>query len=70
MPGDKDEYLLEDIAKRQWILKKYLVVTGNFEFYEKIKKVESKNIFQYLIQPGGHEEKPEIGSRLSIHTKQ
>jgi hypothetical protein len=70
-PGKyEEEYLLEDPAKRQWILKKYLVVTGSAESYEKTRKEESENVFQYLIQPVGHEEKPEIGARLRIYRKQ
>jgi hypothetical protein len=70
-PGKyEEEYILEDSAKKQWILKKYLFVTGSVETYEKIRKEESENIFQYLVQPDGHEEKPEIGTRLRIHRKQ
>jgi hypothetical protein len=70
-PGKYDEeYILEDSANRRWILKKYLFVTGSVETYEKTRKEESENIFQYLIQPVGHEEKPEIGTRLRIYRKQ
>src|SRR5581483_4171920 len=66
-PGKYDEeYVLEDGSKKQWILKKYQAVTGSFESYEKTRKEESENIFQYLIQPVGHEEKPEVGTRLKI----
>jgi hypothetical protein len=69
-PGKyEEEYTLEDTAKRQWLLRKYLVVNGNAESYKKTRKEESENIFQYLIQPVGHEEKPEIGTRLRIHRK-
>jgi hypothetical protein len=70
-PGKyEEEYILEDNSKKQWILKNYLVVTGSFESYEKTRKEENENIFQYLIQPVGHEEKPEIGTRLKIYRKQ
>jgi hypothetical protein len=70
-PGKyEEEYVLEDSVNKQWILKKCLVVTGSVETYEKTRKEESENVFQYLIQPVGHEEKPEIGARLKIFRKQ
>jgi hypothetical protein len=70
-PGKyEEEYILEDSNKKQWVLKKHLIVTGSFETYEKTTKEESENVFQYLIQPVGHEEKPEIGSKLKIRRKQ
>jgi hypothetical protein len=69
-PGKyEEEYILEDSSKKQWILKKYLFVTGSVETYEKTRKEESENIFQYLIQPVGHEEKPTVGTRLRIYRK-
>jgi hypothetical protein len=70
-PGKyEDEYKLEDSSGRRWILKNHLFTTGSFKTYEKMKKEARDNIFQYLIQPLEHKEKPEVGTRLRIYRKQ
>lgn len=67
-PGKYEEvYVLEDSTLRRWVLKEYLVITGSVDTYEKIKTQEKENIFQYWIQPVGHNEKPEAGTRLKIY---
>ncbi len=63
----EEEYKLEDNSARQWILKNHLFTFGSIGTHEKMKNDARDNIFQYLIQPVGHNEKPEIGARLKIN---
>ncbi|MBO9564080.1 MAG: hypothetical protein J7621_14950 [Niastella sp.] len=58
---------LTDDANKKWILKRYAIVTGSFETHEKTIRQEKENIFQYLIEPQGHDTKPTEGSKLSIY---
>ena len=66
-PGKLENRLkLMDDTYRLWLLKQYLVITGSFETFEKIKKEEKENIFQYLLEPINHTEKPLKGAKLKV----
>ncbi|MBO9634680.1 MAG: hypothetical protein J7578_16315 [Chitinophagaceae bacterium] len=65
----EEAHILEDNSRKQWILKEYQQIDRKISSLEKVKKEESGNIYQYLIEPVGHEEIPEIGTKLKIHRK-
>jgi hypothetical protein len=66
-PGKLDGPLeLTDDTDKKWILKRFLVTTGSIETYEKTREEEKENIFQYELEPKGHDGKPIKGSKLRI----
>lgn len=69
-PGKLERQLeLADDINKKWVLRQYLIITGSFDTYEKIRKEEKENIFQYLLEPQGHDTKPIKGSKLRITTR-
>ncbi|MBO9634285.1 MAG: hypothetical protein J7578_14315 [Chitinophagaceae bacterium] len=66
-PGKLDTPLkLTDEEGRSWIMEMYLFTTSSFEGYKKREAEEARNVFQYLLKPVGHEEKPLPGTRLLV----
>jgi hypothetical protein len=49
-PGKyEEEYKLEDSSKKQWVLKKYQVVYGSTDTFEKLKIRKRKMFFNILL---------------------
>lgn len=66
-PGKLDGPLeLTDDTDKKWTLKRYLVTTGSIETYEKIRNEGKENIFQYQLEPKGHDDSPIKSSKLRI----
>jgi hypothetical protein len=58
--------ILDNLNGKQWVIKQYLRINGSFETYEKIGEQEKDNIFQYLLDLIGENEKPAIDTFLKI----
>jgi len=63
----EDFSILEDMQKKRWQIKAYLTVYGNPESYERIKRQESENTFQYLLEGIKHADKPLKGDYLKVY---
>ncbi len=57
---------LDNLAGKIWTIKQYVWMTGSIENYEKTKKEESENIFQYELNGVSTTDKPEKDSFLKI----
>jgi hypothetical protein len=57
---------LEDASGRQWKVTQYVRTTGSVEHYQKTDEEEAQNIFQYLLEGIGHQEKPMKDSKLKL----
>ena len=57
---------LRDNQNKEWTVKQYLTVFGSIDTYEKIQKQEEQNIFQYLLEGNGHDDKPSKDIKLQV----
>lgn len=61
-----EKITLKDSTNKMWNVKQYITTYGSIEGYEKIQKLELENIFQYLLSGINHQDKPEVGSSLTL----
>lgn len=58
--------MLDDLSGNKWIIKSYVMVTGSFKTYDKIKEDEAQNIYQYLLEGVNAIKKPVADTFLKI----